>query len=95
MRLWRSGEIRSDVNGNLTGIRFYKRSGDRRPIPDSLWSSTGTLLATGTFQNETASGWQQMTFSTPVSIVANTTYVRLTTPTVVTTFLATSSKMPV
>jgi hypothetical protein len=32
-------------------------------------------LATGTFQNETASGWQLMMFSAPVPIVANTTYV--------------------
>jgi hypothetical protein len=40
-----------------------------------LWSATGTLLASGTFSGETASGWQQMFFSTPVPIVANTTYV--------------------
>ena len=35
----------------------------------------GTLLATGTFQNETSSGWQLLSFSTPVPIVANITYV--------------------
>jgi Domain of unknown function (DUF4082) len=40
-----------------------------------LWSSTGTQLATGTFTNETASGWQTLTFSSPVTIQANTTYV--------------------
>ena len=40
-----------------------------------LWSSTGTLLATATFSNETASGWQQVNFSTPVAITAGTTYV--------------------
>jgi hypothetical protein len=28
-----------------------------------------------TFTNETASGWQQATFATPVAITANTTYV--------------------
>jgi len=32
-------------------------------------------LATGTFIGETASGWQQVTFATPVAITANTTYV--------------------
>ena len=36
---------------------------------------TGTLLATATFTNETASGWQQVNFSNPVVITAGTTYV--------------------
>ena len=35
----------------------------------------GTLLATATFSGEGSSGWQQVDFSTPVSITANTTYV--------------------
>jgi hypothetical protein len=33
------------------------------------------LLASTTFTNETASGWQQVNFATPVSITAGTTYV--------------------
>ena len=40
-----------------------------------LWSSTGTLLATGTFSNTSAIGWQTVTFSSPVAITAGTTYV--------------------
>jgi hypothetical protein len=40
-----------------------------------LWSNTGTLLATATFAGETASGWQQVNFSNPVAITANTVYV--------------------
>ena len=40
-----------------------------------LWTATGTLLATATFTNETASGWQQVNFSSPVAITAGTTYV--------------------
>jgi hypothetical protein len=40
-----------------------------------LWSSTGTKLATATFTNETATGWQQVNFATPVAISANTVYV--------------------
>ena len=31
-----------------------------------LWTSTGTLLATGTFTGESPSGWQTLTFATPV-----------------------------
>ena len=40
-----------------------------------MWSSTGTLLASGTFSNETASGWQELDFSSPVAVTAGTTYV--------------------
>ncbi|PWI50942.1 adhesin, partial [Rhizobium phaseoli] len=40
-----------------------------------LWSSTGTKLATATFTNTTASGWQTANFTTPYTITANTTYV--------------------
>ena len=33
------------------------------------------MLATGTFTNETSSGWQTLLFYSPVAISANTTYV--------------------
>ncbi|MCO6008571.1 DUF4082 domain-containing protein, partial [Actinoallomurus purpureus] len=33
------------------------------------------LLASATFTGESASGWQQVNFSTPVAVTANTTYV--------------------
>jgi hypothetical protein len=68
-------KFRADVSGMITGIRFYKRSADTVTHTGSLWSATGTLLATGTFTGETTSGWQQLTFTTPVTINANTTYV--------------------
>jgi Domain of unknown function (DUF4082)/Bacterial Ig-like domain len=64
----------SDVAGSITGIRFYKGSGNTGTHVGHLWTSTGTLLATATFTNETASGWQQVNFSTPVAITAGTTY---------------------
>src|SRR5439155_2166293 len=38
-------------------------------------SSTGTMLGEVTFSNETASGWQQANFATPIAIRASTTYV--------------------
>jgi|SRR5215469_6914603 len=38
-------------------------------------AASGTLLASGTFTSETASGWQELDFSTPVAIAAGTTYV--------------------
>jgi hypothetical protein len=68
-------KFRSDVAGYVTGVRFYKGTGTTGPHTGTLWSSTGTKLATATFTSETASGWQQVLFSTPVAITANTIYV--------------------
>ena len=68
-------KFRSDVSGNITGIRFYKGAGNNGTHIGLLYSVSGTLLAQATFSGETASGWQQANFSTPVAIAANTTYV--------------------
>ena len=68
-------KFRSDVAGTIIGIRFYKASTNTGTHVGNLWSSTGGLLATATFTNETASGWQQVDFSSPVPIDANTVYV--------------------
>ena len=68
-------KFRSDVAGNITGIRFYKAAANTGTHVGNLWSSTGTKLASATFSGESASGWQQVNFSTPVAIAANTVYV--------------------
>jgi N,N-dimethylformamidase beta subunit-like, C-terminal/Domain of unknown function (DUF4082)/Bacterial Ig-like domain/Bacterial Ig domain len=66
----------SSVAGQVTGVRFYKTANDTSDShTGTLWTSTGTQLATGSFTNETASGWQTLTFSSPVTIQANTPYV--------------------
>ena len=56
-------------------MRFYKEADDTGAHTGSLWTSTGTLLASGTFTGETASGWQELDFSSPVAVTAGTTYV--------------------
>ena len=61
--------------GDVTGLRFYKGPSNVGTHTANLWSGTGTLLATATFSNETASGWQQVNFATPVAITAGATYV--------------------
>lgn len=65
----------ASVNGTITGLRFYKGSANTGTHVGHLWSSTGTLLATATFSGETASGWEQVSFSSPIAITAGTTYV--------------------
>ncbi|HTQ50836.1 MAG TPA: N,N-dimethylformamidase beta subunit family domain-containing protein, partial [Candidatus Acidoferrales bacterium] len=68
-------KFRSDVAGYITGVRFYKASANTGTHLGDLWTSNGTLLATATFSGETASGWQQVNFGSPVAINANTVYV--------------------
>lgn len=68
-------KFQSTVPTTVTGVRFYKGPGNTGTHSGSLWSSTGTLLATVTFTSETASGWQQALFPHPVAISANTTYI--------------------
>jgi hypothetical protein len=68
-------KFQADINGYVTGLRFYKGSGNTGTHAGNLWTATGTKLATANFTNETASGWQQVNFTTPVAITANTPYV--------------------
>ncbi len=65
----------ADSNGTITGARFYKSAANTGTHTASLWTASGQLLATATFTGETASGWQQVNFASPVAITAGTTYV--------------------
>jgi hypothetical protein len=68
-------KFRSDVGGYVRGVRFYKGAGNGGTHVGHLWSSGGVLLGSATFESETAEGWQQVSFASPVVISANTTYV--------------------
>jgi hypothetical protein len=68
-------KFRASTNGNIVAIRFFKGASNTGTHTGSLWSSSGQLLASAVFTSETASGWQQVNFPTPVAITANTTYV--------------------
>ncbi len=63
------------VSGSVVGIRFYKGSGNTGTHTGSLWSSSGSRLATATFSNETASGWQTVNLGSPVTVNAGQRYV--------------------
>ena len=67
-------KFKSDVDGSISGIRFYKGSQNTGTHTVSLWRTNGTLLARAVSTGETASGWQQVNFG-PVNITANTAYV--------------------
>ena len=58
-------KFRSTLDGYITAIRFYKGSANTGTHVGSLWTATGTLLATVTFSGESSSGWQQAVLSSP------------------------------
>ncbi|MBY2944865.1 DUF4082 domain-containing protein, partial [Rhizobium leguminosarum] len=68
-------KFQSNVIGDVTAIKFYRNANDNGQNVVDLWTTTGTKLATATFTNTTASGWQTVNFTTPVTIAANTTYI--------------------
>ena len=67
--------IRPMRNGYIKGVRFYKGAGNTGAHIGRLWSSAGANLAQATFTDESATGWQQVLFSTPVAVTAGQTYV--------------------
>ncbi len=68
-------EFKTAIAGEIQALRYYKASSETGTHIGKIWSNTGQLLASVTFSNETASGWQEQALTTPFSIAANTTYV--------------------
>jgi hypothetical protein len=68
-------KFRADYAGYITGLRFYKASANIGTHIGNIWTTSGALLGRATFTNETASGWQQVMFNTPIPVAANTVYV--------------------
>ncbi|KIS26983.1 hypothetical protein TV39_12935 [Arthrobacter sp. SPG23] len=67
-------KITPSVDGFITGVRFYKSTGNTGTHTGSLWNSAGQRLATATFTSESASGWQKVLFSQPVAVSAGQKY---------------------
>ncbi len=63
------------ADGFVSAIRFYKGSGNTGSHIGTLWTSSGQALASGTFTNETATGWQTMTLGTAVPVTAGARYI--------------------
>jgi hypothetical protein len=69
-------KFKSDLVGWISAIRFYKGdTANGGTHVGHLWTVSGTLLATATFTNETASGWQQVNLPTPIQVSPGVTYV--------------------
>jgi hypothetical protein len=63
------------VDGAVTAIKFYKGAGNTGTHTGSIWTSSGSRLATVTFTGETASGWQTAKLDSPLPLTAGETYV--------------------
>jgi hypothetical protein len=68
-------KFRSTVGGNAVGVRFYKGPLDTGTHVGRLYTVLGVLLAEVAFTGESASGWQEMNFASPVALTAGVTYV--------------------
>lgn len=68
-------KFRSDVSGQITGVRFYKGASNTGTHIGNLWNQAGTNLGSVTFASESATGWQQALFPAPVAIQAGSVYV--------------------
>lgn len=65
----------AQTDGYVTGVRFYKSKANTGTHTGTLWSLNGTELATVTFSNESAEGWQTASFAKPVEARAGDEFV--------------------
>jgi hypothetical protein len=65
----------ASVNGQITGIRYWRAASETGTHTGRIWSNTGTQLASVVFTNDTGSGWKTQALATPLNITAGTQYV--------------------
>jgi hypothetical protein len=58
----------------LTAIRFYKDPGETGTHTGRVWNSSGQILASTTFSGESASGWQQQSLGSPLTLQPGQVY---------------------
>jgi|GEM_PF-3908531 len=65
------------VNGYINGVRFYRTVANANGYVANLWTDGGTNLASGSTltSGSVTPGWNEIRFSSPVAVTANTTYV--------------------
>ena len=68
-------KFQSSVAGQITALKFYRNPSDTGVDLLDLWDASGTKIASATFMNTAASGWQTVALDKSYAIAANTTYV--------------------
>jgi hypothetical protein len=62
------------ASANILALMYWKQTGQTGTQIGNLWDANGNLLATVTFTNQTASGWQTQYLSTPIALTPNAYY---------------------
>jgi len=66
----------SNVVGNINAIRYYKAISEMGSHTGKIWNaSTGELLISVAFTNDSGPGWKEQTLLTPLRISASTNYI--------------------
>jgi hypothetical protein len=63
------------TTAQLIALRFWKEPGETGAHIGHVWTSTGQLLASATYEGESASGWQRQQLTTPLTLQPGQTYV--------------------
>ena len=61
--------------GVITGVKFYKGLNNTGTHTGAVWSADSTQLASAVFTDESTTGWQTLTFATPVTVRAGREYI--------------------
>ena len=67
-------QFSASIPGRVTHIRFYKPNGETGLHFGRIWSDAGGLLREQQFFSETASGWHELTLSSPLTITPGVKY---------------------
>jgi Domain of unknown function (DUF4082)/Bacterial Ig-like domain len=59
----------------LIALKYYKSSQETGTHVGRVWNASGTQLASVTYANESASGWQRQALATPLTLQPGQTYV--------------------
>lgn len=66
--------FKASTPGTATAVKFYKAPGDVSSRKVTIWSDQGKKIASFQSSGETASGWQTLPLSVPLTLSANKTY---------------------
>lgn len=68
-------KITVNRTSTLTAVRFFKDAREVGSHTGTVWSAAGAILGTVAFSGESASGWQQATLTTPLTLQPGVVYV--------------------
>ena len=67
--------FRPTQNGKITKLRYYREARDLYPHTGRLWSSDGTKLAEIVYPAQAKEGWQEVTLTSPISVLSGQDYI--------------------